>query len=106
MVVGGRKEGTCVTIQYSCIARCQYNCIRNVLWCQVHSSHIHACHKTSLNYSNSKHRGIKSLMNKYMRNPVLRPVNRYDYIGAKVSGDGGVREREKERRKRLRKSLS
>ena len=38
------------------------------MWCQVCSSHIHASHKTPLNY-NSKHRGKKSLTNKYMRNP-------------------------------------
>ena len=30
------------------------------LWCQVHSSHIHASHKT-LNYHNSKQPGKKSL---------------------------------------------
>ena len=34
--------------QYNFIAKCQYNCTRNVLWCQVHLSHIHANHKTSL----------------------------------------------------------
>ena len=29
------------------IAKCQYtDCTRNVLWCQVHSSHIHPNHKT------------------------------------------------------------
>ena len=28
------------TIQFSFIAKCQYNCTRNVLWCHVHSSHI------------------------------------------------------------------
>ena len=32
-------------------SKCQYNCTRNVLWCQVHSSHIHANHKASVNYS-------------------------------------------------------
>ena len=41
------------TVQYNFIAKCQYNCMRNVLWCQVHSSHIHSNRKTSLNY-NSK----------------------------------------------------
>ena len=41
-------------IQCSFIAKCQYNCTRNVLWCQVHSSHIHTNHKPSLGYSNSK----------------------------------------------------
>ena len=35
------------------MAKCQYNCSRNVLWGQVHSSHIHSNHKTSLHY-NSK----------------------------------------------------
>ena len=29
------------TKQYNFIARCQYNCTRDVLWCKVHSSHIH-----------------------------------------------------------------
>ena len=39
--------------QYNFIAKCQYtDCTRNVLWCQVHSSHIHTNHKT-FNY-NSK----------------------------------------------------
>ena len=37
------------TTQHNFIAKCQYNCTRNVLWCQVHSSHIHSNHKTSLN---------------------------------------------------------
>ena len=41
-------------IQCSFIAKCQYNCTRNVLWCQVHSSRIHTNHKPSLGYSNSK----------------------------------------------------
>ena len=36
------------TIQYYFIAKCQYNCTRNVLRCQVHSSHIHSSLKTSL----------------------------------------------------------
>ena len=36
---------------YNCIAKCQCtDCTRNVLWCQVHSSHIHSNHKT-LNYN-------------------------------------------------------
>ena len=62
------------TIEYNFIAKCQYNCTRNVLWCQVHSSHIYAKHETLLNYSknnnNSKHWGLpkQSLINKYMRN--------------------------------------
>ena len=41
------------TIQHNFIAKCQYtDCTRNVLWCQVHSSHIHSNHKP-FNY-NSK----------------------------------------------------
>ena len=28
--------------------------LRNVLWCQVHLSHIHSNHETSLNYNKSK----------------------------------------------------
>ena len=40
--------------QYNFIAKCQYNCTRNVLWCQAYSSHIHSNHKTSLNYNNNK----------------------------------------------------
>ena len=49
------KLGFAGCIQYKFIAKCQCNCTRNVLWCQVHSSHIHANHKTSLHYNNSKH---------------------------------------------------
>ena len=42
------------SLQHNFIAKCQYtDCTRNVLWCQVHSSHIHSNHKT-LNYNNSK----------------------------------------------------
>ena len=42
-----------LTIQYNFIAKCQYtDCTRNVLWSQVHSSHIHSNHKT-FNYNNS-----------------------------------------------------
>ena len=43
------------TMQYcnNFIAKCQYNCTRNVLWCQVHASHIHASRK-KLNYDSSK----------------------------------------------------
>ena len=41
------------TTQYNVIAKCQYSCTRNVLWCKVHSSYIHSNHKT-LNYNNSK----------------------------------------------------
>ena len=63
-----------VSRQYNFIAKCQDNCTRNVSLCQVHSSHIHAIHaihKASLNYNNSKHTcpGKKSFINKYMRNP-------------------------------------
>ena len=47
------------TIQHNFIAKCQYNdCTRNVLWCQVHSSHIHSNHKT-FNYNNSKNKTKK-----------------------------------------------
>ena len=49
-------------IQYNFIAKCQYNCTRNVLWCHVHSSHIHTNRKTSLNYINSKHPGERSFI--------------------------------------------
>ena len=42
-------------LQYNFIAKCQYtDCTRNVLWCQVHSSHIHSNHKTF--NSNSKNK--------------------------------------------------
>ena len=41
-------------IQYNLIAKCQYNCTRNVLWCQIPSSHIHTNHKT-WDYNNSKY---------------------------------------------------
>ena len=46
---------THTTVQYNFIVNCQYgtDCTRNVLWCQVHSSHIHSNQKT-LNYNNSK----------------------------------------------------
>ena len=47
-VVGGHE----VTMQYNFIAKHQYNCTRNVLWGQVHSSQ--ANYKTSLHYNNSK----------------------------------------------------
>ena len=30
------------SIDSNFIAKCQYNCTMNVLWCQIHSSHIHA----------------------------------------------------------------
>ena len=40
-------------MQYTFIDKCQYSYTRNVLWCQVHSSHSHANHKT-LNYNDSK----------------------------------------------------
>ena len=33
---------------YNFIAKCQYtDCTKNVLWCQVHSSHIHPVHAPS-----------------------------------------------------------
>ena len=32
------------------IAKYQHKCKRNVLWCQLHSPHNHADHKTSFNY--------------------------------------------------------
>ena len=51
--------------------KCQYNCTRDVSWCQVHSSHIHVNHKIWLDYNNSKHRGKTSLINKYMKNPAV-----------------------------------
>ena len=42
------------TIQYNFIAKCQNtDYTRNVLWWQVHSSHIHSNHKT-FNYNKSK----------------------------------------------------
>ena len=41
------------TMQYNFVVECPYNCTRNILWCQVHSSHIHSNHET-LNYNNSK----------------------------------------------------
>lgn len=42
----------------------------NVLWCQVHPSHVHASHETTLNHNNkNKHSGKMSLINKYTRNP-------------------------------------
>ena len=47
-------------LQYNFIAKCQYNCTRNVLWCQVHSSHIHGNHKT-LNYINSEHQRTSNI---------------------------------------------
>ena len=43
------------SLNFIFIAKCQYtDCTRNVLWCQVHSSHIHSNHK-SFNY-NSKYK--------------------------------------------------
>ena len=67
------------TVQNNLIAKYQYNCTWNVLWCQVRSSHIHANNKTSLYYNNNNNNssndnnnnnkgGKKSLINKYMRN--------------------------------------
>ena len=40
------------SLQYNFIAKCQYTYC-TVLWCQVHSSHIHSNHKTFY-YNNSK----------------------------------------------------
>ena len=39
-------------LQYNFIAKCQDSFTRNVLWFQVHSSHIHSNHKTSNVYLN------------------------------------------------------
>ena len=59
--------------EYYIIAKCQYSCTRNVLWCRVLSSHIHANYKTSSERKkktgNNKHPAKKSFINKYMRNP-------------------------------------
>ena len=41
-------------IWYNFLAKCQYNCSMTVLWCPVHSSHIHTNPKTSLN-QNTRH---------------------------------------------------
>ena len=50
-VKGLKTQELSNTIQYNFIAKCQYtDCTRNVLWCQVHSSHIHSNHKT-FNYN-------------------------------------------------------
>ena len=54
-------------IQYNFIAKCQYtDCTRNVLWCQVHSSHIHSNHKHLITAAN-KHPGKKPFIDKNMR---------------------------------------
>ena len=59
----------------SLIAKCQYNCTRNVLWCQIHSLHIRANHfffffyLKNDNSSSSKLWGKNKLINRYMRNP-------------------------------------
>ena len=65
-----RELSQCL-IQCNFIAKCQYNCSRNVLWCQVQSSHIHSNHKTSLNYNRKQTSTFhkKSFINKYMKNP-------------------------------------
>ena len=62
--LGSSKDvsiATGVIVQYSFVARCQYLCARNVLWCQVRSSHIQANHETSLynNNNNNKRWGIE-----------------------------------------------
>ena len=54
-------------ILHNFLAKCRYICTRNVSWCQVHSSHIHASHKTKLHYSSSKHQNKKSLLNLEVR---------------------------------------
>ena len=64
-----KVSSCCYAVQYNIVAKCQYSCTRNVSWCQIHSSCIHANHRTSLNYSNSKHWGKKSRINKYLKNP-------------------------------------
>jgi len=44
-----------VLLQYNFIAKCQYtDCTRNVLWCQVHSSHIHFNHNLFFKIKSSK----------------------------------------------------
>ena len=53
-----------ISIQYNFIAKCQYtDCSRNVLWCQVHSSHIHSNHKYLITTAN-KNPGKKSFIDK------------------------------------------
>ena len=50
----GQTEDIQYTIQCNFISKCQYTDFTgNVLWCQVHSSHIPSNHKT-FNYNNSK----------------------------------------------------
>ena len=53
---------TCNAIQLYCQVSIQltYNCTRNVLWCQVHSSHIYANHKTSLKLQQQTKIWVKS----------------------------------------------
>ena len=64
---------------------CQYKCTRNVLWCQVHSLHIHANHKTSLNYNNSKHTSRRrKFSRRSCRDSNLRP---FDYESGALTTD-------------------
>ena len=58
--LGSNKDvsiATGIIVQYNIVARCQYCCTRNVLWCQVRSSHIHADHETSFYNNNNKRWG-------------------------------------------------
>ena len=58
------------TIQYNFIAKCQYtDCTRNVLWCQVHSSHIYSKLKHLITTTANKHHCKKSFTDKNMKNP-------------------------------------
>ena len=77
------------------IVMCLYSCTSNVLWCQVHSSHILANHKT-LNY-NSKHWGKKSLRNRVNLFPlmfvlidIICHVEYFVMLNAKVLFDGEI----------------
>ena len=47
-------------IRYSFIAKCQYSCTWNVLWCQVHSPHIPASRvdRTTTAGESIEYRGI------------------------------------------------
>ena len=57
-------------IRYNFIAKCQYtDCTRNVLWCQVHSSHIHSKLKHLITTTANKHHCKKSFIDKNIKNP-------------------------------------
>ena len=56
-------------------AQCQYNCTRNVLWCQVHSSHIHCTKYTGVVFSLC----CRLKMNREGRHSPLNRVNRVMY---------------------------